>query len=65
MRRWRRLGIGVLGWAPETFWLATVFDLVAGLAGYRDKNGMGTIGPRSKLTGADVERLMELAHDGG
>jgi hypothetical protein len=59
------VGIGVLGWMPEVFWRATVFDLVSGIEGFMEKSGAGTIGPRSKLSASDVEKLMELAHDGG
>lgn len=57
--------MGALGWMPGTFWEATVFDLTAAIDGWLEKNGAGTVGPKSKLTPADIEELQELAHDGG
>lgn len=34
--------LGVLGWAPEAFWNATVAEATAAVDGWRRQNGHGT-----------------------
>jgi uncharacterized phage protein (TIGR02216 family) len=39
-RRYREIGMGVLGWPPECFWRATPHDLLTALAGWREARGL-------------------------
>jgi len=34
------VGVGVLGWSPPHFWMATPHELMAALDGYKEKNGL-------------------------
>ena len=43
-----QLGLGWLGWSPETFWNSTLKELVAGVDGYMEAHGM-----KSKTEGFD------------
>lgn len=53
------LGIacGVLGWAPDTFWRATPFDVLAAWKGYARFYGLEQ---GSELTNDDVQHLRKI-----
>jgi uncharacterized phage protein (TIGR02216 family) len=64
---WRRLmevGLGLLGWPPESFWAATPADLLAALEGYAEKIGArrDALPP---ITRAELEALRLRFPDGG
>ena len=54
-RRYRELGLGVLGWPPVMFWSATPCDVLAALNGWREVHGGGN--GASGLSIADVAEL--------
>jgi uncharacterized phage protein (TIGR02216 family) len=56
-RRVKEIGMGVLGWPPSSFWLATPADLTAALDGYLTSIGAKRVDAAPPLTRIEVAAL--------
>jgi uncharacterized phage protein (TIGR02216 family) len=56
-RRVKEIGMGVLGWPPESFWLATPAELTAALDGYLMRIGARRASAAPPLTRDEVAAL--------
>jgi hypothetical protein len=52
--------LGALGWAPQEFWAATIYEFEAALDGWREKTGAK---PKPGMSRARLKELMEQYPD--
>ena len=51
------IGLGVLGWSPQTLGQATMAELMAGYDGWREAHGLNSA---AALSQGDIDHLREL-----
>ncbi|MBI2235344.1 MAG: phage tail assembly chaperone [Magnetospirillum sp.] len=56
-RRYREIGMGIMGWPPSEFWAATPHDFQAALTGWQEARGGGS---QADVTAEDVSRLRAM-----
>lgn len=54
--------MGALGWTPDTFWNATIYDFRRAVAGFKKANGIKD-NPKREMTRREMEELRDFARE--
>jgi len=55
--------LGCFGWAPETFWSATIWEFAATFSGWKKRHGIKDKIQKSSLSGDEARDLLKWAKE--